>query len=86
MEPFIVKNYIKRIQKLNPKYVLLRNMREGKQLSTDGKVGVQKQIKSDDYLKYFSEYSLVEKSVTVFGYKTFDNFHSEVMILRRNRI
>ena len=60
-------------------------MREGKQLSTDGKVGVQKQIKSDDYLKYFSEYSLVEKSVTVFGYKTFDNFHSE-MILRRNRI
>ena len=83
MEPYIVKNYIKKIQGLCPEYVLLRNIREGKQLSRDGKIGVQTQIKSDDYLSYFSKYSLVEKSVTVFGYKTFDNFHSEVMVLKR---
>ncbi len=85
MEPFIVKNYIEQIQKLNPKYLLLRNMREGKQLSTNEKVGVQTPIKSDDYLAYFSEYSLLEKSVKVFGHKTFDNFHSEVMVLRRKK-
>ena len=59
MEPHIVKNYISHVQRLSPKWVLLRNMREGKQLATDNNVGVEKQI-TTEYLAYFSNYEFVK--------------------------
>ena len=31
MEPHIVRNYAKEVMRLNPKFILLRNLREGKQ-------------------------------------------------------
>ena len=38
MEPHIVSNYILHVQRLSPKWVLLRNLREGKQLASGKKL------------------------------------------------
>ncbi len=82
MEPHIVKNYISHVQRLSPKWVLLRNMREGKQLATDTIVGVQKQIKSEDYLEFFSNYEFVKSSVLEYGFETVDGYSSELLVLK----
>ena len=83
MEPHIVKNYISHVQRLSPKWVLLRNMREGKQLATDNVVGVKKQITTENYLEYFSDYELVKSSVLEYGFETVDGFSSELMVLKK---
>ena len=83
MEPAIVKNYIKKIQKLEPYLVLLRNMREGKQLKRDGQVGVKEPIFTKNYLEYFSRYDLVASNVIPFGFSTVDGFNSELLLLKR---
>ncbi len=82
MEPNIVNNYLTNVIRLKPKYILLRNMREGKQVlknKEDG--GVRIPIKSDDYAEMIGiEYKLIDKSVVPFGYKTVDGFHSELLL------
>lgn len=85
MEPFIVQNYIKHILRLKPKYILLRNLREGKQKVTKkNSIGVKRQIKSKLYISLLKKsYSLIEKNVIPFGYKTYDNFNSEILIFKR---
>ena len=87
MEPDVLKNYIDHIVRLKPKYILLRNLREGKQKKTkDNFVGVKKQIKFKDYIQFFKRnYQLVEKNVIPFGYQTIDNFHSEILIFIKIR-
>ena len=56
MEPDVLKNYIDHIVRLKPKYILLRNLREGKQKKTkDNFVGVKKQIKFKDYIQFLRE-------------------------------
>ena len=82
MEPSIVENYISHVQRLSPKWVLLRNMREGKQLATDSVVGVEKQITTENYLEYFSDYELVKSSVLEYGFETVDGYSSELMVLK----
>ena len=84
MEPHIVKNYFDHVKRLSSRWILLRNMREGKQVrKNNSSVGVETPILSDDYLTMLPEYELVEKNVIPFGFKTVDDFHSELMLLRR---
>ena len=62
MEPLIVKNYVKHIAKLSPSYVLLRNLKEGKQKSKGGSLGVKNPIYSED-IKYFENYDLIARNI-----------------------
>lgn len=84
MEPGVVKNYLTHVTRLNAKWILLRNMREGKNIQKDEhSVGVKVPIKSEDYVSMLDNYTLVDKNVIPFGYKTVDNFHSELLLLKR---
>jgi putative sugar O-methyltransferase len=83
MEPNVVENYLQKIAELKPKYLLLRNMREGKNILTERRIGVMNPIKSTDYSKYLKTYKLIDSDVNTFGYKTVDGFHSEVSIYKR---
>lgn len=84
MEPPIVQNYLSHVARLKTRWVLLRNMREGKQLrKAGGWAGVDTPILSDDYLAMLPDYELVERNVHPFGYRTVDGYHSELLLLRR---
>jgi len=85
MEPYILKNYIKHIFRLKPKYILLRNLREGKQKITEkNQIGVKQQIKTNLYKSLLkTNYNLIFQNVLPFGYKTYDNFNSEILIFKR---
>lgn len=85
MEPHIVKNYLKNIYRLNPKWILLRNIREGKKKkNTVDELGVETPIKSSDYIKMIeNNYELIAKDVIRFGYKTPDGFHSELLLFKK---
>jgi putative sugar O-methyltransferase len=84
MEPHIVENYLAHVRRLGARWVLLRNMLEGKQKrSDDNWVGVKTPILGDDYLPMLPGYELVERNVLPFGYRTVDGYHSELMLLRR---
>jgi hypothetical protein len=83
MEPHIVRNYLGHVTRLGTRWVLLRNLREGKQLRKNDWVGVDVPILSNDYLAMLPDYELVERNVLPFGYRTVDNFHSELLLLRR---
>jgi putative sugar O-methyltransferase len=82
MEPPIVKNYLGHVTRLGARWILLRNMREGKQLRKNDWVGVETPILGDDYLTMLPGYELVERNVIPFGYQTVDGFHSELLLLR----
>lgn len=83
MEPDVVKNYLFHVTRLKTRWILLRNMREGKQLRKNDWVGVDTPILSDDYLAMLPGYELVERNVFPFGYRTVDGFHSELLLLKR---
>jgi len=84
MEPHIVKNYLGHVTRLAPRWILLRNLREGKQLRKNDWVGVDTPTLGDDYLAMLPGYALLERNVRPFGYRTVDGFHSELLLLRRN--
>jgi len=83
MEPHVVKNYVDLVSRLSPKWILLRNMREGKQRSSSTGPGVDEPVLSEDYLRMFSSYTLCTRNVFPFGYRTVDGFNSELMLLKR---
>lgn len=83
MEPEIVKNYLHHVDRLRADWVLLRNMREGKQLRSQHRFGVDKPIFSEDYERMLPNYELIEKNVIPYGFKTVDGFHSELMLFKR---
>ena len=83
MEPHIVRNYAKEVMRLNPKFILLRNLREGKQKRNGKNVGVEQPIVKKDYLSFFGDYELLYSDIDTFGYKTVDNFHSELLLLKK---
>lgn len=85
MEPHIVKNYLGHVTRLKTKWILLRNLREGKQLRTYDCLGVGKPILGDDYLSMLPGYELIERNVLPFGYRTVDGFHSELLLLKRKQ-
>lgn len=81
MEPDVVNNYCEYVRKLNPKYILLRNIKEGKKQKDENTVyGVETPILGDDYDTFLPEYKLVSKDSEIFGFKTEDNFHSELRL------
>ena len=83
MEPHIVQNYAKKVVELNPKFILLRNLREGKQKKSGKYIGVRDPIFREDYLSFFESYELLASDTNTFGYKTSDNFHSELLMLKK---
>ena len=84
MEPDVVQNYCNYIEKLEPKYILLRNMLEGKRVkSKDFSAGVQEPILGDDYNTFLPSYELVAVDSEVYGFITEDNFHSQLRIYQR---
>ena len=84
MEPHVVRNYLWHVDRLRARWILLRNMREGKQKrSANHRVGVETPILAEDYLAMLPEYELVERNVLPFGYCTVDGYHSELFVLRR---
>ena len=85
MEPDIVRNYLTQVDRLAPKWILLRNMREGKQLRTkENPVGVDTPIFSEFYGEQLVNYRQVASDAEVFGYVTNDGFHSELLLFERS--
>jgi putative sugar O-methyltransferase len=83
MEPHIVRNYLEHVVRLGTKWVLLRNMREGKNKRKDkDSIGVETPILTDDYLAMLKGYELLERNVVPFGYKTVDDFNSELLLFK----
>lgn len=84
MEPDVVQNYCNYIEKLQPKYILLRNMLEGKQKQTKlSPMGVKEPILGDDYNKFLPNYEFIKSDSEIFGFITEDGFHSQLRIYQR---
>lgn len=84
MEPSVVANYLGHVDRLKARWILLRNMREGKQVRKGaGSIGVEKPIKSNDYLELLPKYKLIDRNVLPYGFKTVDGFNSELLLLKR---
>lgn len=84
MEPDVVNNYCKYIRELAPEFILLRNIEEGKKKKDENTVyGVETPILGDDYDKFLPEYELKAVDSEVFGFKTEDNFHSQLRLYVR---
>lgn len=85
MEPDVVENYLNNVLRLNPKFVLLRNMREGKEVKNlESDFGVEKPMLTNDYIEMIkSKYKLLDSNVYPFGYKTVDGFHSELLLFKK---
>lgn len=88
MEPNNIENYLKHVKRLNAKWILLRNMREGKQIKkTLDDVGVEIPIKKEDYIAMIEDtHILVDSNVFPFGYKTVDGFHSDLLLFKRKDV
>ncbi len=86
MEPDVVENYLNHIKRLDTNWILLRNIREGKQIKTQSSYGVKDPIKTQDYINMLSEYDLIETNVHPFGYQTVDGFHSELILLKKKSL
>jgi len=85
MEPNIVSNYIDHVQRLKPEIVLIRNLREGKQVKKEKGLGVKNPILKKDYIEMFCDYKLVKSNVLEYGLETVDGFNSELLLLKRNK-
>ncbi len=84
MEPFVVENYLNQVERLGAKWILLRNMREGKQIKSLESTGVENQTLSEDYITLLKKsYDFVNRNVIPFGFETVDGFHSELLLFRR---
>jgi putative sugar O-methyltransferase len=83
MEPHIVRNYLQHVARLRPRWILLRNIREGMIVRKEhGSLGVHVPIVTEDYLAMLPGFELIERNVLPFGYRTVDGFHSELLLLR----
>ena len=84
MEPDVVQNYCKYIDRLEPKYILLRNILEGKRKkSADFSAGVIEPILGNDYDTFLPNYKLVASDSAIYGFITEDNFHSQLRVYER---
>ena len=84
MEPTVVQNYLSHVVRLDAKWVLLRNLREGMMVKKGTETyGVEVPILSEDYVRMLPGYILVARNVLPFGYRTVDGFHSELLLLKR---
>ncbi|HEY4319072.1 MAG TPA: putative sugar O-methyltransferase [Herbaspirillum sp.] len=84
MEPHVVQNYLQHVDRLSARFVLLRNLREGKAVKSEQhKYGVDQPILGSDYDALLPGYELMATNVYPFGYRTVDGFHSELRLYRR---
>jgi putative sugar O-methyltransferase len=86
MEPDIVQNYLDHVKRLMPKWILLRNIREGKEVKNfeNDSAGVKVPIKTSDYLKMLDDqYKCIDTNVFPFGYRTVDGYHSELCLFKK---
>ncbi len=85
MEPAVVGNYLLHISRLGARYVLLRNLKEGKQKRQEGSSdGVETPVLGDDYAAMLPGYEVVARNTLPFGYQTVDGFNSELQLLKRS--
>ena len=84
MEPTVAQKYLSHVVRLDAKWVLLRNLREGMMVKKGPETyGVEKPIHSEDYVRMLPGYTLVARNVLPFGFRTVDGFHSELLLLKR---
>lgn len=84
MEPEVVQNYLQHVRRLRPRWVLLRNLREGKPRTSERPgVGVDTPILGDDYVQMMAPYRLLGRDGLTFGHRTADGFHSELLVFER---
>jgi len=84
MEPDVVQNYCMHIERLQPSFVLLRNMEEGKKKKDkDTLYGVENPILGNDYDTFLPSYKLIAQDSAIFGYVTEDGFHSQLRLYQR---
>ncbi len=83
MEPEIVRNYLNIVSNLEPKIILLRNMKEGKQKAKNNSVGVISPVKNEHYAKFLPEYDLIGRNISPYGYTTVDGFNSELLVFKK---
>jgi putative sugar O-methyltransferase len=88
MEPEVVEHYLDHMKRLECKFALIRNLREGKPKRSEARPwGVDHPILSQDYDRMFADrgYRLVADNVYPFGFKTVDGFHSELRLYQRSQ-
>ena len=91
MEPGVVLNYARIVQKLTREFVLLRSSVRGKRGAASGKTGVLEPLTTDEIIGMFNEFSLVERDSQAFGFvsprrhRRRAPFRSEVICLRRTK-
>lgn len=84
MEPDVVQNYLSHMDRLGARYVLLRNLREGKAKAKSAKdVGVCDPVLGEMYDSFLARYRLLATNTVPFGYLTVDGFHSELRLYER---
>lgn len=84
MEPHVTQRYIKEVKRWKPEYLLLRNIKEGKQLATNHSAGVEVPTTSADYENWLKDqYTLIDSDSLTYGFVTADNFHSEICLWRK---
>jgi putative sugar O-methyltransferase len=84
MEPAVVRFYLEQARRLEARYILLRNLREGKQRRVAGSsVGVDEPVLGSDYDRFLPDYEIVATNVFPFGYRTVDGYHSELRLYVR---
>ncbi len=91
MEYNVVNNYLEKIFKLKPNYILLRNLREGKNTNINTNkykhkflFFVNKPLKKSNYISILKKnYKMLGSNVEPYGFKTWDNYNSEILLFKR---
>ncbi|MFV2051933.1 putative sugar O-methyltransferase [Aliiroseovarius sp. YM-037] len=85
MEPSVVANYVRLVQPLTEKHVLMRNSRYGKALATKaGEAGTFEKVTTDGVIDGFDAFEMTARDSLVHGDETPDrSFRSEVSLLTR---
>ena len=83
MEPAVVSNYLEHVARLGARWVLLRNLREGKPVRQADSIGVDEPILSSAYPAMLPDYELIDSNVIPFGHLKIDGYHSELLLFRR---
>jgi putative sugar O-methyltransferase len=85
MEPEIIRNYLGHARRLNARYLLLRNIREGKKTKRQDPCSefvVSEPVTTEFYVRECKQlrYKAISQNVIPYGRKTADGFHSEISI------
>lgn len=85
MEPHVMTNYVKLVQPLTEKHVLLRNSVKGKKVARKmNEMGVLEPTTTDRMVEAFNEFELLGRDSVAFGEASLDStFRSEVLCLSR---